>query len=178
MPSDPKVARIKPPALQPGDVVGIVAPASNIKREALEAGCEALRRLGYKPFYFDSIFDQDLYFAGSAQRRARELEEMFVRDEVRAILCARGGYGSNYLLKVLDLNKIKAHPKILVGYSDLTSLLTYLTDALGLVTFQGPMVAKDFANGDGVDRFSWERALNGSVAWTLTPDVAATSRSR
>ena len=71
MPSPPKVARIKPPALQPGDTVGIVAPASNVKPELLEAGCAALRDLGYKPFYFDSIFERDLYFAGSADA-ARE----------------------------------------------------------------------------------------------------------
>ena len=152
-------------------MVGIVAPASSIRREAMEAGCATLRRMGYKPFYLDSIFDQDVYFAGSAQRRARELEEMFARDEVRAILCARGGYGSNYLLELLDLKTIKAHPKIFSGYSDLTALLTYFTDALGWVTFQGPMVAKDFANSDGVDLLSWEWALNGIAAWTLTPDA-------
>jgi muramoyltetrapeptide carboxypeptidase len=171
MTSDRTLARIKPPALQPGDTVGIVAPASNVKRELLEAGCEALRRLGYKPFYFDSIFDRELYFAGSVQRRAQELEEMFVRDDVRAILCARGGYGSNYLLDRLDLKKIKAHPKILVGYSDLTTLLTYFADCAGLVTFQGPMVAKDFAHPDGVDPVSWERALSGTSEWTLDPDT-------
>ncbi len=164
-------ARIKPPALQRGDVVGIVAPASNVKRQALEAGCDRLRQLGYKPFYFDSIFEQDLYFAGSIDRRARELEEMFVRDEVRAILCARGGYGSNYLLDRLDLKKIKAHPKIFIGYSDLTALLTYFADAAGIVTFQGPMVAKDFAHADGVDLFSWEHALTGSSPWALQPDA-------
>ena len=67
---------VKPSALRPGDTVGIVAPASNIKRADLEAGCEALRRAGYRPFYFESILDQDLYFAGSVERRARELEEM------------------------------------------------------------------------------------------------------
>jgi muramoyltetrapeptide carboxypeptidase len=155
--------------------VGIVAPASNVKREALEAGCEALRRLGYKPFYFDSIFDQDVYFAGSAERRARELEEMFVRDEVRAILCARGGYGSNYLLNLLDLQKIKVHPKIFVGYSDLTTLLTYFADTLGLITFQGPMVAKDFAHADGIDLSSWERALSGVSEWTLACDAEVKS---
>ena len=127
-----------------GDTVGIVAPASNIKREWLEAGCDALRRLGYKPFYFDSILERDLYFAGSAERRARELEEMFERDEVRAIVCARGGYGSNYLLGRLDLRKIAPHPKIFVGYSDLTSLLTCWPTAAGLVTFHGPMVDQGF----------------------------------
>ena len=150
--------------------MGIVAPASNVKPEQLEAGCAALRDLGYKPFYFDSIFERDLYFAGSAMRRARELEEMFIRDEVRAIVCARGGYGANYLLDILDLKKIKAHPKIFVGYSDLTTLLTYFTDATGLITFHGPMVAKDFAHAHGVDRDSWERALNGSSEWALELD--------
>src|SRR5258708_26691786 len=122
---------VKPPAVRPGDTVGIVAPASNIKRPDLDAGCEALRYAGYRPFYFDSILEQDLYFAGSVERRARELEEMFVRDDVRAIVCARGGYGANYLLKELDLEKIKAHPKIFVGYSDINTLLTYFTDTAG-----------------------------------------------
>src|SRR5579863_10592674 len=98
------ISRIKPPALQPGDTVAIVAPASNIKRELLEAGCDALRNLGYKPFYLDSILDKDIYFAGSTQRRARELEEMFARDDVHAIVCARGGYGANYLLPTLNLD--------------------------------------------------------------------------
>jgi len=91
----PQESRIKPRGLRSGDTVGIVAPASNIKRELLEKGCEALRQLGYKPFYFDSILEQDLYFAGPVERRARELEEMFLREDVRAILCARGGYGAN-----------------------------------------------------------------------------------
>jgi len=159
------VPRIKPPALRPGDVVGVVAPASNVKRNELEAGCEALRRAGYRPFYFDSIFEQDLYFAGSVQRRARELEDMFLREEVRAIICARGGYGSNYLLEAIDWKKIKAHPKIFVGYSDLTALLTHLHDAEGMITFHGPMVVKDWAHENGVDLASWQGALSGASTW-------------
>src|SRR6266851_2316415 len=174
--SSSNVPLIKPPVLRPGDTIGIVAPASNIKRPDLDAGCEALRLAGYRPFYFDSILEQDLYFAGSAQRRARELEEMFVRDEVRAIVCARGGYGANYLLEELDLEKIKAHPKIFVGYSDLTALLTYFADAAGLVTFHGPMVAKDWAHNDGVDLVSWQAALAGAEAWE--PDLGAGSGVR
>jgi len=173
MPPTQQSARIKPPALQPGDTVGIVAPASNIQRELLEAGCETLRRLGYKPFYFDSIFDQDLYFAGSLERRTRELEEMFVRDDVRAVLCARGGYGSNYLLGALKLKKIASHPKIFVGYSDNTTLLTHFSDSAGFVTFHGPMLTKDFARADGVDWVSWEAALSGLSHWEL--DLGADS---
>jgi muramoyltetrapeptide carboxypeptidase len=159
---------VKLPALRPGDTVGIVAPASNIKRADLEAGCEALRRAGYQPFYFESIVERDLYFAGSVERRVRELEEMFVRDDVRAIVCARGGYGANYLLKELDLEKIRAHPKIFVGYSDITTLLTYFYDAAGFVSFHGPMAAKDWAHADGVDLASWESALSNSTGWDVT----------
>src|SRR5579872_7576524 len=167
MPVIPTNPRIKPPALRPGDTVGIVAPASNIKRELLEAGCDTLRKLGYKPFYFDSIFDKDLYFAGSAERRAYELEEMFLRDDVQAIVCARGGYGSNYLLDSINVANLKSHPKIFVGYSDITSLLTYISDAIGLMTFHGPMVAKDFAHPDGIDIDSWNAALTAASAWTI-----------
>ena len=167
MPPTLSIPRIKPPRLQPGDTIGIVAPASNIKRELLEAGCDTLRRIGYKPFYFDSILEKDLYFAGSADRRARELNEMFTRDDVRAIVCARGGYGANYLLETLNLENIKTHPKIFVGYSDITSLLTYITDSVGLVTFHGPMVTKDFAHEDGVDSSSWEDALSAASAWEI-----------
>lgn len=165
--SSPPVPRVKPPALRLGDTVGIVAPASNVNRGDLEAGCDALRRAGYRPFYFDTILEQDLYFAGSAQRRVRELEEMFTREDIRAIICARGGYGANYLLEALDMDKIKAHPKIFVGYSDLTTLLTYFADAAGLVTFHGPMVAKDWPHKDGVDLPSWHAALSGTTAWEL-----------
>jgi muramoyltetrapeptide carboxypeptidase len=123
--------------------------------------------MGYNPVYDESIFEHDLYFAGSPKRRARELEAMFLRDDVKAILCARGGYGSNYLLPMLDVKKLAAKPKIFVGYSDLTSVLTYLCDAGNFVTFHGPMVAKDFAKSDGVDLESWQNALSGVENWQL-----------
>lgn len=148
--------------------MGIVAPASNIKRELLEQGCEELRRLGYTPFYLPSILEQDLYFAGAAERRARELEEMFSRDEVRAIVCARGGYGANYLLGELDPAKIAGHPKIFCGYSDVTTLLTCFADSARFVTFHGPMVTKDFAHQEGVDLASWQAALTGADNWEIT----------
>ncbi len=164
----PQTPRIKPKALHTGDTVGIVAPASNIKRELLEQGCDALRQLGYKPFYLDSILEQDLYFAGSPKRRARELEEMFARDEVRAIVCARGGYGANYLLGELDPAKVAGHPKIFVGYSDITTLLTCFCDAARFVTFHGPMVTKDFGHADGVELASWQAALTGLAGWEIS----------
>jgi muramoyltetrapeptide carboxypeptidase len=183
MVSAPQNSRSKPRALRPGDKVGIVAPASNLKREMLEAGCDGLRRSGYEPFYFESILERDLYFAGSVERRARELEDMFLRDDIRAIVCARGGYGSNYLLPVVDWNeidwkkidwkKIATHPKIFVGYSDLTSLLTSFVDSANFVAFHGPMVTKDFALADGVDVASWQNALGGTEQWSIAEGSGA-----
>jgi len=166
-------SRIKPRALRPGDKVGIVAPASNVKREMLEAGCDGLRRAGYEPFYFESILEHDLYFAGSVERRARELEEMFVRNDIRAIICARGGYGSNYLPLTLDPMKIISHPKILVGYSDITTLLCCVADSANFVTFHGPMVTKDFAVAGGVDLDSWQNAVGGAEEWRIAEGSGA-----
>jgi len=163
----PMIVRVKPPALKPGDTVGVIAPASNIQRELLEAGLDRLRDMGYRTEFLPSIFDEDLYFAGSAERRTRELEEMFVRPEVRAVVCARGGYGTNHLLAAIDLERLRPYPKIFVGYSDVTTLLTYFADALGMVTFHGPMVAKDFSHPGGVHVPSWEAALSGSLGWNL-----------
>ena len=165
MPPRSQVERIKPPALRAGDNIGIVAPASYFNRAQFEAGCAALRQMGYNPVYDESIFDRDLYFAGSIERRARELEKMFARDDVKAIICARGGYGSNYLLPALDIRIISSHPKVFIGYSDNTSLQTYFCDAANLVTFHGPMVAKDFAKSDGIDVESWQAALIGRENW-------------
>lgn len=154
----------------------MIAPASNIQRELLRDGCDALRNLGYRPICQESIFEKDLYFAGSVHRRAAELEEMFLRDDVRALICARGGYGSNYLLQAINVDKLIAHPKIFVGYSDITTLLTYFLDSMGLVTFHGPMVAKDFANQGGVDLASWDAALAGGTRWAVSTSQGSGAR--
>jgi muramoyltetrapeptide carboxypeptidase len=152
--------RVSPPALRRGDTVGIIAPASGFRRDDFEAGCASLRQLGYQPFYLPSIFERDLYFAGSLERRIGELHHMFSNSEVRAILCARGGYGCNYLLPYLDLKLIRKNPKVFAGCSDVTTLLTYLCDRAGLVTFHAPMVAGDFSRPDGVDVDAWCAAVS------------------
>jgi muramoyltetrapeptide carboxypeptidase len=160
--------RLRPPALRQGDTVGIIAPASGFGREDFEAGCATLRRLGYRPFYLPSIFERDLYFAGSLERRISELHEMFSRSDVRAIVCARGGYGCNYLLPHLDLELIRANPKVFAGCSDVTSMLTYLCDRAGVVTFHAPMVAGDFSRPDGVDMDAWSAAVSAGNAYPRT----------
>ena len=153
---------IRPAALETGATVGVVAPASNIDEKALRLGTRNLPRMGYEPVFLESILSSDIYFAGSVARRAAELEAMFDNDDLGAILCARGGYGSNYLLPLLDIRKIKRKPKIFVGYSDITSLLTWFVDN-GLVAFHGPMVTKDFAHVGGWDEDAWEAVMQGQA---------------
>lgn len=162
-------ATVRPAPLSPGDTVGIIAPASPIERDQFDAGCAALRSLGYEIFYFDSIFERQRYFSGSLQRRVEEFHAMFSRPEIKAVVCARGGYGCNYLLPEIDVDLITTNPKIFVGYSDVTSLLTYINDATGLITFHGPMVAKDFAQPCGIDVKSWQGTLSGEPAQMVFP---------
>ena len=150
---------IRPPALRRGDRIGIIAPASCIDPDMLEAGCNALNSLGYEPVYSPSILDRDLYFAGTLDRRVHEFHDMWRREDVRAIICARGGYGTNYLLDQIDLEIVKQAPKIFMGYSDVTTLLSWFADQ-GLVTFHGPMVTKDFGIGL-VDHLSFAAATGG-----------------
>jgi muramoyltetrapeptide carboxypeptidase len=157
---------IKPAALHQGDKIGLIAPASSFNREGFLAGCERLRQMGYEPVYSQNIFDRDIYFAGTVERRAHEFQEFWRRDDIAALVCVRGGYGSNYLLEKVDYRVIAARPKILLGCSDVTSLLTAIHDRTGLVGFHGPMVAKDIADGT-FDLTSWKNALQGAANWSV-----------
>jgi muramoyltetrapeptide carboxypeptidase len=164
MPTFVQPERVRPTALRPGDTVGIIAPAGVIEPDPLEAGCAWLMRKGLQPFYLPSILDRDMYFAGSSRRRLDEFHEMFSRSEVKGIICARGGYGCNYLLPNLDLNLVRANPKVFCGCSDVTSLLTYLCDHAGVITFHGPMLNVD-VRPDGVDEDSWAAAFMSGEAY-------------
>jgi muramoyltetrapeptide carboxypeptidase len=155
---------MRPAALRPGDTVGIIAPSGAIEANALETGCAWVLSKGFQPFYLPSILDRDLYFAGSATRRLDEFHEMFARPEVRAVFCARGGYGCNYLLPHIDLDVVRANPKIFCGCSDVTTLLTYLCDKAGMVTFHGPMLNID-VRPDGVDEVWWSAAMVSGEPW-------------
>jgi muramoyltetrapeptide carboxypeptidase len=151
--------------LRQGDKVGVIAPASSFSRDGFLSGCDRLRQMGYEPVYSQSIFDRDIYFAGTVERRAHEFQEFWRRDDIAALMCVRGGYGSNYLLEKLDYSMIAARPKILLGCSDVTSLLIAINDRTGLVGFHGPMVAKDIADGT-FDLSSWKSALEGAANWS------------
>lgn len=171
-----KPAVIKPRALKSGDKIGIIAPASSFNREAFLAGCERLRQMGYVPVYSENIFDRDLYFAGTGERRLHELESMMVRDDIAAVIGVRGGYGSNYLLPGLKFDLFAKHPKILLGCSDLTSLFTAIYHRNNLVTFHGPMAAKDIAGGT-FEASSWTNAFQAAAGWDIPMDRVETIRT-
>lgn len=141
------VSIIKPSALQSGDVVQIVAPASNLKAEYLARGVAELTHLGFRVKYDPTILDKDRYTAGSDGRRAYELMSAFTDPEVKAVWAARGGYGVMRLFSLLDEELLRTNPKIFIGYSDLTALQLYLYRRFGWVTFHGAMAAKDLAGG-------------------------------
>jgi muramoyltetrapeptide carboxypeptidase len=150
----------KPSALRPGDRVAVVAPASAFPVEAFRAGLDELRALGFEPVYDESVFALDAYEAGSPQVRATALGRALADPEISGIVCARGGYGSVKLLPLLDPGLVRSARKPIVGYSDVTSLLTFCTHQCGLVAFHGPMLAGRLSRGDaGYDRTSFVRAL-------------------
>ena len=131
---------IKPQALCPGDTIGIAAPASPFDHKAFEAGIAVLKSMGYQVKIPDSIFRAQGYLAGSDAQRAELLMSLFADESVKAIVCARGGFGSMKLLPLLDFEAILAKPKILVGFSDVTTLLVAIYQQCGIVTFHGPLV--------------------------------------
>src|SRR5213596_80568 len=155
---------IKPAALRAGHRIGIVAPASNIKQDLLDEGCRELEALGFKTYYRPDITTSYRYFSGTRQRRLGEFLEMLRSPDIHAIFCARGGYGSGYLIPDLDLDLIRTNPKILCGSSDITMLLSWM-DRAGIVAFHGPMVATALRRGtEGYDRQLLLNLLQGKQA--------------
>ena len=132
--------------------------------------------MGYEPVYSEDIFDRDIYFAGSVQRRLNEARELWQRTDVAALISVRGGYGSNYLLEHIDYKQAGAEPKIVLGSSDITTLLTAIHDRTGLVTFHGPMIANDIAKGT-FDLSSWDNALTGAKRWEIPAKGVETLRT-
>ncbi len=133
---------IIPTRLERGDTIGLVAPAGPIlKEEEFTAGVRLLQEMGFKVKFNRNITRRDNYLAGADQVRVVEFHDLWRDPEVKVVLAARGGYGSLRMLPHLDMNLIRKHPKIFVGFSDITVLLTAIYKKTGLVTFHGPMVS-------------------------------------
>jgi muramoyltetrapeptide carboxypeptidase len=142
----------------------VVAPASNADPEKVLRGVERLRALGHTMTLMPHVLGQAWpYFAATPEQRLADLHAAFAAPEIDAVICIRGGYGSNYLLEGLDLELLRRNRKPFVGYSDHTAIATWMLDQAGVPVLHGPMVAADFSRGDGVDLLSFAAALGGEA---------------
>jgi muramoyltetrapeptide carboxypeptidase len=150
----------KPRALGPGDRIAVVAPASAFIRAEFDAGVDELRSLGFEPVYDESVFERRAYAAGSAATRAASFERAWRDPDIAALIAVRGGYGSVHLLPLLGDSLLLGTPKAFIGYSDNTSLLSWLTLTGRIVSFHGPMLEGRLARGEaGYDRDTFTRCL-------------------
>lgn len=160
---------IKPLPLRRGAKIGVVAPSGAVGEERLRAGVDALLGAGFYVELAEGIHNRKGYLAGSPETRARALQGFFQRPDIAAIFCARGGFGSIQLLPLLDARAIRLHPKIFVGYSDASTLLNWFLLKCGIVTFHGPMVAMEVAQGlEGrAEDFFWGTLSGEKRGWEI-----------
>lgn len=137
----------KPLALKQGARIGVVSPAAAVQSGRLRRGCEALRQNGFEVRVGTQAYERHRFLAGEDRARAAEVTEMFRDPEVTAVFCSRAGYGCGRLLPILDFAELARHPKIFMGYSDVTLLLNAFVERAELVCFHGPLVAGEFAAG-------------------------------
>jgi muramoyltetrapeptide carboxypeptidase len=133
-------ASLKPPRLKAGDTVGLINPAgATFHPDDVNIARETLAALGLKMKTGEHLLDRHGYLGGTDEHRAADINTMFADPEVDAILALRGGWGCNRLIDRIDYKTVARHPKILMGYSDITGLLLALNAKTGLVTFHGPV---------------------------------------
>jgi muramoyltetrapeptide carboxypeptidase len=130
---------VKPPRLKKGDTLGLIAPAGFITEKDLTESTTNLENLGFKVKPGKHLLNKYGYLGGTDEERAEDVNLMFADKSVNGIVCARGGYGCVRMLSMLDYNMIAKNPKVLIGYSDITSLLYGLYQKAGLVGFHGPV---------------------------------------
>ena len=166
---------IRPRALRPGDRIAVVSPASPFSREEFDAGVAELRKLGYDPVFDDSIFEEHLFSSGTVESRAASFRRAWSDPGIAALVAVRGGYGSVQLLPALSDWKPQQTPKLFIGYSDNTSLLSWLTCQCGMTALHGPMLERRLARGDdGYDRASFTALAQGKgTGFEMAPDGLA-----
>lgn len=130
---------IKPRPIRLGDTIGVIAPASPASREEVDRAKEGLENLGFQVVMGRSCYHQHGYLAGKDQIRAMDINHMFADNHIDGIINLRGGYGTPRILSMLDYPMIRKHPKVFVGYSDITALHIALNKLCNMVTFHGPM---------------------------------------
>jgi muramoyltetrapeptide carboxypeptidase len=131
---------ILPPRLKPGDTIGIVAPAGPFDKNIFKDGIQTLTSMGFRIHIPDDLYESHGYLAGSDAHRIEVIHRLFADETIDAIVCAKGGFGSIRLLPLLDFRVIEKNPKIFMGHSDISALLSAIDAQCGLVTFHGPLV--------------------------------------
>jgi len=129
---------IIPPYLKPGDRIRIVSPAGKVQKDKILPGIELLQDEGYEVLIGKHVFDKQFQYAGTDQQRASDMQEAINDQATKAIICARGGYGTIRIIEKLDFSEILKNPKWLIGFSDVTVLHTVL-NKLGLASIHGSM---------------------------------------
>jgi muramoyltetrapeptide carboxypeptidase len=132
---------IKPPRLREGDLVGLIAPSGHASDSSIEKSVRQIEALGFRCKQGANLRAVHGNYAGSVQQRLNDLHAMFADPEVKAIWCIRGGSGCISLLSALDYGLVRANPKVLLGYSDITALHLAIGRHAGLVTFHGPVAS-------------------------------------
>lgn len=130
-------------ALRPGDVIGIATPAGPISEQQANTAIDKVRKAGFVPFVPDGLCDKHGYLAGSDESRANQINSLFANKNVKAIICARGGFGCTRILDLLDYELIKQNPKIIGGYSDVTALAIAIQKKTNLITFHSSMLVPE-----------------------------------
>jgi muramoyltetrapeptide carboxypeptidase len=157
---------VKPPHLQEGDPVGLISPAGWLSEADIERGADVLKDMGFVPVVHPNNHLRDHHFAGSAEQRAAAVHDMFEDDEVRGLMCTKGGYGTEMLLDQLDFDILRRRPKCVVGSSDVTALLLALATKAELVSFYGPMLLTFNRYRDEPTLAHLRRALTSTDAWS------------
>ncbi len=160
---------VKPTRLKPGDIVGIVAPAGPFDPEKFMKGTAVLESMGFRTVFDETIFQKRGFLAGTDVQRADQVNRLFADSTVQAVACARGGYGSMRILRFLDFATIQKNPKIFVGFSDISVLLSVLHDRCDLVTFHGPVVTT-LADADQETIAAMRWALTSDTPMELAPE--------
>lgn len=135
---------LKPKRLKEGDRIGIIAPASFITEEDFEKIKANIESLNLIAIPSRNLFKKTGYLAGTDAERVEDLHEMFARKDIAGIFCARGGYGTPRILRLIDYDLIRKNPKVFIGYSDITALLVAIYVQTGLITFHGAVGISTF----------------------------------
>lgn len=149
---------IKPPHLELGDRILVVSPSSQAAAfpRRLQRGLGALRTLGFAPILAPNALVRDDYRAGTPEQRAADIMKGFLNPDIRAIIATTGGYSTNSVLGLLDYDAIRSHPKIFMGFSDITAIHCALISCAGIIAFHGPTVLPSFGESGGVFPFTAE----------------------